>query len=255
MYLFGFAALIVFQVVEAACASEQRGMTKGSLDSASVWQSVRYDQFTWDPNKMPDASDFARAARFFGPSTNSWGKINLALYEGLFTRIHEPSLFVQRTNTSAQEYRLLYWPSWSPPLILRFYRGREGAVLRIYAWTRPKAPYATEPPFMAEQLRPQRDWEKFIKEFQASKFWERPSYRDMPEGKDGHRVVLEALDHGRYHIVDRFGSDDEEFERLCDVLLDWAPLQLGDKYFLQLDQRIGDSLARKRQADREQQTP
>ena len=49
---------------------------------------------------------------------------------------------------------------------------------------------------MAEQLRGRRNWEKFTKELEASKFWERPSHRDEPEGKDGCRFVLEALDLG-----------------------------------------------------------
>jgi hypothetical protein len=166
----------------------------------------------------------------------------LPYYEGLLTRIREPSCFAQCTNTSAQEYRLLYLPSWSPPLVLRFYLGPYGPTLRIYAWARSDAPYAKEPPFKGEQLRSKRDWEKFTKELEGSKFWQRPPHREMPEGKDGCRFVLEALDRGRYHIVDRFGGDDEAFEKLCTQLLDWAPVENG-KYFIQLERRLAESLA------------
>ena len=238
-------------MAQLAGASEQGLPTKGPLTSASAWRSVHYEPYAWDPNKRWEESDVERAARFFGPPSNGWAKILLPYYEGLLTRIHEPSSFAQRTNASAREYRLLYLPSWSPPIVLRFYLGPYGPTLRMYAWTRPDAPYANEPPFMAEQLRSQRDWENFTKEVEASKFWQRASHREEPEGKDGCRFVLEALDRGRHHIVDRFGSDDDGFEKLCAGLLDWAPVEKG-KYFLQLQNVLAKSLAQER---RREQTP
>ena len=178
---------------------------------------------------------------------NAWEGFYLPYYETLLSCIHEPSLSIQRTNTSAQQYRLLYLPSWSPPLILCFYREQGQTYMRFYAWVRPDAPYGSEEPFMTTIPCAGRHWKTFQKQIQMKRFWELSSPREAPQIKDGCRLVLEGLDGGRYHMVHNHAGEDANLDERCMMLLDWVPVQRG-RYFLQLQESIGQMLTKKRQA-------
>jgi hypothetical protein len=233
-------------VTGAGCASEQHVSREGTR-TTNVWHTVHYDEGHWDPNKIADPSDLERTAQFFGEPVTGWEKFCVPYYRELLSHVHEPSLFQQRTNGVTRQYRLLYLPSWSPPLILRFYRDQTQTKLAFYAWAKPNAPGGEEP-FMTTIACSDRQWSTFLKQLETHRFWELPSPRDMPQIKDGCRLVLEGLDHGRYHMVHNHAGEDTHLEAICMTLLDWVPVERG-KYFLQLQQNLADSLLLQRQTN------
>jgi len=240
------AAVLALLITVVGCASEQQAPRGESAKASDVWHVVHYDQGYWDPNKTADASDQERTAQFFGRPVIGWEQFCVPYYQELLSRLHEPSLFQQRTNGLAQEYRLLYLPSWSPPLVLRFYRDQKQTKMKFYAWAGPNAPGGEEP-FMTTIRCSDQQWSAFLKQLQSQRFWELSSPRDMPQIKDGCRLVLEVLDHGRYRMVHNHEGEDAHLEAICMTLLDWVPVERGN-YSLQLRQKLAQMLAQQRQA-------
>jgi len=241
-----FLASIIIVGVTVACRSRPEP-EHGSEDfirqlQFDNWQWVQYEGGAWNPNKR-DTADIERAAQFFSPTSNRWAQILLPGYESVLHRIHEPSLFMERTNVLTEEYRLFYRASWMPPVILRFYRNSNGPVLRVYAWSRDSGP-GKEGPFMAEANDSEQGWNALEEDLKTGFFWERVSHRDKPEGFDGSRFFLEAVNHGKYHMVDRFGGDDPEFDRICLRVLKKAPVRHG-KYFWEIDQPTAEVFTNK----------
>ena len=247
-------ASCLFLLVTVAGWYSAQGAEWEGIQAANSWQAIHYEQSPWDPNKIADESDLERTAQFFGCRVKGWEQFCMPYYEALLSRVHEPSLSVQRTNALAQQYRLLYLPSWSPPLILRFYRDQGQINMRFYAWVRPDAPYGNEEPFMTTIPCNNQQWKTFLKQVRAKRFWEISGPQEMPQIKDGCRLELEGLDQGRYHIVHNHLGEDDALGELCMTLLDWVPVEKG-KYFLQLQETIGQMLAKKRQASRNSGKP
>lgn len=237
--------MLAVLVAAAGCAAERQEATGQVARVSNHWQVVHYDKGLWDPNKLADAADLERTARFFGGPITGWEKFYIPYYQELLSRVHEPSLFQQRTNDVTQEYRLLYLPAWSPPLILRFYRDHGQTKLRFYAWAGHNAP-GQEEPFMTTICCSDRQWTIFLKQVQAHRFWELSSPLEMPQVKDGCRLVLEGLDHGRYHMVWNFESQDEPLGAIGMTLMDWVPVEKGP-YFLQLQEALARALTQQRQ--------
>ena len=182
-----------------------------------------------------------------------WEQFCVPYYHELLNRVHEPSLFQQRTNGLAQQYRLLYLPSWSSPLILRFRRDQALAKLQFYAWAGPHGPGGEEP-FTTTIPCSDRQWSAFLKQLQSHRFWELSSPSEMPQIKDGCWLVLEGLDHGRYHMVHNHYSEDADLDAICMVLLDWLPIEPGE-HFLQLQRKLAKMLTQQRRASSGRQTP
>jgi len=246
------AMVLALLATVAGCASERPAPTKESTRAPGVWHEVHYDQGYWDPNKNADVSDLQRTAHFFGRPVVGWEQFCVPYYHELLCRVHEPSLFQQRTNGLGQQYRLLYLPSWSPPLILRFHREQAQAKLQFYAWAGPSGPGGEEP-FTTTIPCSDRQWSAFLRQLQSHRFWELSSPRDMPQIKDGCRVVLEGLDHGRYQMVHNHYGEDADLDAICMALLDWVPVEPG-KYYLELQQQLAKMLIQQRQASRPRQT-
>ena len=97
---------------------------------------------------------------------------------------------------------------------------------------------------MAEAHDSEERWNALEEDLNTNGFWERVSHRDMPEGVDGSRFFLEALNHGKYHMVDRYVTDDPEFELICLRLLKEAPVKKG-KFFWEIDQATSETFTNK----------
>ena len=97
---------------------------------------------------------------------------------------------------------------------------------------------------MAEANDNELGWNTLEEDLKTGGFWERVSHRDLPEGVDGSRFFLEAVTHGKYHMVDRFGGDDPEFDRICLRILMKAPVRHGN-YFWEIDQATAEAFTNK----------
>jgi hypothetical protein len=193
----------------------QEHLTENGRGATNSWQAIAFDRGAYYSVSTPDAAAVERAALFFGPPTNGWARVLLPNYHRFLTAIHEPSLFAGHTNGTAHEYRLLFLPARSHPQVVRLYVTRGKQVLRVYFWAQPDTPTAPDELYVTETACAPGQWTDFTNEVRACGFWELPSHRDEPEGMHGYRLVLEALEGGKYHMVDRWCNDDPPFEKLC----------------------------------------
>lgn len=189
-----------------------------------VWTHLTYDsrgllQFKY----VFSSADQERALAFFGPTTNKLENIMLPLCEGLLTRVHETSLYAQRTNTAKRAYRLVYWPNQKPPTILHGERLHRACTLRVYRWAQETSPCLEESPLTTDIQLPSSAWPMTEETLARTHFWEQPHSIAFWEVKDGYHFLLEVLDRGRYRLVYRAAEEDEEIEKLCWNLLKTAP--------------------------------
>jgi hypothetical protein len=188
------------------------------------WTSVTYDgRGLLDPQKLFTAADRERAVAFFGTTTNPLDSIILPLAEGLLTRVHEPPVYTPRTNAARQEYRLVYLPNQKAPTILHCESRRTQTTLRVYRWRREECAFLSEAPVTTTVRLPPSAWQRIAGDLASSRFWEKPNSAEWWSVKDGSLLILEVIDRGRYHLVCRAAGEDEEFEKLCQALLESAP--------------------------------
>jgi len=188
------------------------------------------------------------AEAYFGPPYNFLAKGTLPMYLPTLVTLQEPSLYVGRTNATLREYRFTYLPSWHAPFVLRLTQTTNGPVLIMKAWSNASNSYWSRPPFVTAIPLTANQWDFFTSQISTNSFWEMKPYPEMPEVLDGAGWLLEALDHGRYHLVDRNTPCEgdsrglEDFRRLCLILLNWAPVERGDQGFFRLKYEISKHL-------------
>ena len=261
--LFGSVVLILLSLVGVAGRAAETDVPAARSPGASgvplVWRLVPHDGPEWDLRRAPDHSDWERAGRFFGSPGTIWEKVIWPTYEHLLTYLQEPSLSGQRTNKLAREYRLLYLPSRATPIVIRLSGGSGEPTVRLYAFAVSDSP-ALIAPVVTVMPCPKELWSRFLSQVQAAKFWDKAPHPETIDVKDGNMMVLEALDRGRYRMVERFervenfAGEDDSLERLCLVLLEWAPVEEA-RARLELDHATAERLVRQRAVRKAQPRP
>jgi len=70
--------------------------------------------------------------------------------------------------------------------------------------------------------------EQFLVLLGKTAFWSAPS-EDGAGGDDGAQWVLEGVESGRYHIVDRWSPKNGDFEKLCLFMLEQSEIRVDAK--------------------------
>lgn len=149
----------------------------------------------------------------------------------------EPSLFQQRTNKTAEQYRFLWLRSFHKPIAVRVRKDSAGITLRVIrlsgagGYEPGKIEHEESFALTADQ------WDRFLKLLSASSFWDTPSKEKDIMGIDGSQWILEGQASGRYHLVDRFTplSNDsgkrhlESFVACCRYLLTLSKQEIPKK--------------------------
>jgi hypothetical protein len=125
-------------------------------------------------------------------------------------KMEEPSLYAMRNDTNLTVYRFLYLRSFHDPISIRVQPQGEHAIIKIARLKGPRLPEAKKLPDMTLSTN-KAIITNLAKILEESGFWRAPSGEE-PMGVDGAFWVLEALDRGRYHVMDRW-SPDEDLER------------------------------------------
>jgi len=176
-----------------------------------------------------------RATSFFGGTAledrEAWYSSQLrAAKEGALCRL---------PDDTGSVYRFTWIPSFNPTVVVRVESGANG--YRITAKSLSGAG-GYEPGSLAHMTTYElddADMEKFAELLTAARFWELPTDPppDGTEGADGAQWVLEGLENGRYHVVDRWSprpdGPDAAYRRLGEWLLtrsSLAPSSLVKEY-------------------------
>jgi hypothetical protein len=115
-------------------------------------------------------------------------------------------------------YRLLHLPTFSAPSMVRLTEGVDGwrvVCKRSDGW----GGYAAgELVAVAEHDLTVLEVQQFLNKFDQCGFWDLPSYEKC-DSCDGTQAVVEGVNRGRYHVVDRWSPRGTPYAELVEYLL------------------------------------
>jgi tetratricopeptide (TPR) repeat protein len=195
-------------------------------DTAALAQARTYDTQTsyfplselivlpddWTTNFTVDVLDKVDSAIF-----------SLDWYSSHLAALEEPVL---RDLRHKKVYRFTWLRSFNPPIAIRL-ENEDGATT-LY-WKECDGAGGYRPGKLIVNKKKKLtggDWRKFIAQIQAVKFWSLPS-GSGGGGFDGAQWILEGMEAGRYHVVDRWLGG--EIASICLELLGMTDLKIPDK--------------------------
>ena len=136
-------------------------------------------------------------------------------YSEQLTALQEPSLFEAKQDSTVQSYRFLWLRSFHHPVAIRvlIYADGSGVVVTKMAdgsgGNKPGKLILNK----TEPLSP--DAAKiFTQRIHQLNYWTLPMRDTNPSGTDGAQWVIEGIDHGTYHLVDRWSPNDGPVRKL-----------------------------------------
>jgi hypothetical protein len=140
----------------------------------------------------------------------------------------EPSLVkLAQADRDCEVYRLLWLPTFDHPVAVRVEKLRDSISLNVVILD---GQGGYEPGIIAVNKatklgRPQ--WDELTRHLKRSVFWTLPTKSKEDEGgTDGEQMIVEGIAAGKYHIVDRWSPNGNEYAKLCRSMLAMAGIKL-----------------------------
>jgi hypothetical protein len=150
-------------------------------------------------------------------------------YSSYLAAMDEPSLFGAARNGGVTMYRfLLVWNARA--LSVRVLVNPEGngllyGKLVIQHSDKPNVSFAKESvPVGKEQVQ------QFLALVKQADFWSMTTAETATKGSyhvDGAQWILEGVDDGTYHVVDRWSPQDTDYKRICSDPMELSPVKLN----------------------------
>jgi hypothetical protein len=193
---------------------------------------------TWPQNKSkaiprnpPDTNPqyFPKGA-FQDSSESGWFQgFKERWYAKHLRSMHEPSLFEASKNNSLVAYRFLWLRTFHSPIAIRLTIRIDGTGTLIGKMTNGKGGYNAGNLTLNESHElTKAQVEGFLGLLRKAAFWSTPS-EDGAGGNDGAQWVLEGVENGRYHIVDRWSPEKSDFEQLCLFMFKQSQIRVDPK--------------------------
>jgi hypothetical protein len=194
----------------------------------SAWSQSKSKTILRDP---PDAHPQYFPVRVFHDSSES------GLFQGFKERwyakhlraMREPSLSETSTDSSIIAYRFLWLRTFHSPIAVRLIIHVDGTGTLIGKMTDGKGGYSAGNLTLNESHELTKEqMAEFLGLLQRASFWSAPAEEDTG-GTDGAQWVLEGVEKGHYHIVDRWSPKKSDFERVCLFLFDQSRISIDAK--------------------------
>ncbi len=147
-------------------------------------------------------------------------------YSGHLLAMGEPSLWkLSHRAQSATVYRLLWLPTFHHSVCVRVDRTPRGAKLHV---TVLDGQGGYDPGLVAIDrniLLPEEEWKKLNEYLEKAGFWAMPARIADDGGCDGDQLIVEGIQEGKYHLVDRW-MPEPAYEELCRHMLDLTGLDV-----------------------------
>ncbi len=134
--------------------------------------------------------------------------------------LKEPSLWeLSQKDPRAEAYRFLYLRSFDNPIAIRLVVTRDGGRL-ISKQTSGQGGFEPGHLVLNRESRLSKEataW--FLAEVKHAHFWDDPTRDDSRVVLDGAQWIIEGVDHGRYHIIDRVSPDPKAPARILGIAL------------------------------------
>ena len=140
--------------------------------------------------------------------------------------MREPSLSEASKDHSIVAYRFLWLRTFHSPIAIRLIIHVDGTATLTEKMTNGKGGYKAGNLTLNETYElTKTQVEEFLGLLQRASFWSAPS-EDGTGGDDGAQWVLEGVENGRYHIVDRWSPKKSDFERVCLFLFEQSKIRV-----------------------------
>ena len=151
-------------------------------------------------------------------------------YQHQLLGLEEPSLLAQSKNITRQAYRFVWLRTFHHPVAIRLDLKPDGAgelTTKVGTGTGGYDPghVATNAvkPLTKEHVK------RLLSAIQAAEFWNLPSY-EQSGGHDGARWIVEGIDAGKYHVVDRWSPGKGPVRTLGLLFIDESGLKIPKGY-------------------------
>jgi hypothetical protein len=152
-------------------------------------------------------------------------KFNEDWYSRELSNLEEPSLLETSKDKKAQAYRFLWLRSFRHPLSIRLEVLPDGTGLLTTKMANGADSREETKVILNEQLKmseQQINW--FFKGLQKQDFWNVKGFDHSQMGWDGATWIIEGVKDGKYHVVERWSSDDGPVHSLGTMLLRMSKL-------------------------------
>lgn len=194
----------------------------------SAWPQGRSKAIPSDP---PDAHpQYFPEGIFRDSSESGWFQgFKERWYAKHLRSMREPSLSEASKDNSLVAYRFLWLRTFHSPIAIRLTIHVDGTGTLTGKMTNGKGGYDAGNLTLNEshELAKARVAE-FLGLLRTAAFWSSPS-EDGTGGADGAQWVLEGVQNGGYHIVDRWSPEKSEFEHACLFLFEQSRISVDTK--------------------------
>lgn len=147
-------------------------------------------------------------------------------YSYILSVLEEPIIFNQNQKTI---YRFTWIRSFHEPIIIRLEKTDNNYNL-IWKESNGKGGYnAGKLETNSYKQLTIEQWENFINLLHATDFWNMPAELENEDGLDGAQWILEGLDNGKYHVVDRWSTRNKKYKECCIYLMKLTDLEIDDR--------------------------
>jgi len=126
-------------------------------------------------------------------------------YSAQLSALQEPSLYQMIKSANAESYRFLWLRTFHHPVAVRIDVNPDGTSLLTAKMASGTGGY--RPGTIAEnhsKVLSKEQTSAFLLQVKASKFWEARNPVNDQRGTDGSQWIIEGVERGRYHVVDRW---------------------------------------------------
>jgi hypothetical protein len=144
----------------------------------------------------------------------------------------EPSLFASSSDETLQVYRFLWLRTFDRPVAIRLTVGADGTGTVVAKMLNGHGGYAPGTIVVDRSVEANKEQvQKFFKLLADANFWSTETER-YSGGRDGAQWIVEGVQNGQYHIVDRWSPDkkDDSYRSLCLYLLELGGVQEKEVY-------------------------
>jgi hypothetical protein len=194
----------------------------------STWPQGKSKAILGDP---PDTNPqyFPKGAFKDSSETGSFQGFKEKWYAKHLRAMHEPSLSEASKDNSLIAYRFLWLRTFDSPIAIRLTTRVDGTGTLTGKMTNGKGGYAAGNLTLNDTHElTKAQVAEFLGLLRKAAFWSAPS-EDGPEGNDGAQWILEGVENGRYHIVDRWSPEKSDFEQLCLFMMEQSKIRMKVK--------------------------
>ncbi len=166
---------------------------------------------------------------YFPENVFDWER-KIEWYSEHLGAMHEPSLLNMVGNEENRVYRFLWLRSFHVPIAIRLTVDSSGAGSLTTKMLSGAGGYCPGILIKDETITVMKeDVREFISLLQKANYWELPTNKKVL-GLDGAEWIIEGVNGGRYHVVNRWTPEEGEFRKAALYLLRLSKLEVEDIY-------------------------